>query len=112
MTIEIALEGYVEDCIGRENEEAQESLEKGWKEMEESRMQADQMRNQTRQQEMQQQMQMAIEDREDKQEHEINKIMVERGLDGMAATDKDEAKMREEQYKGNVQQKLNKDKGK
>ena len=80
--------------------------------MEESRMQADQMRNQTRQQELQQQMEMAYEDREDRQEHEINKIMVERGLDGMAAADKDEAKMREEQYKGNVQQKINKDKSK
>ena len=30
MTIEIALEGYVEDCIGRENEEAQKELDKAW----------------------------------------------------------------------------------
>ena len=109
---ELRLQDWLKVSLAETLGEAQESLEKGWKEMEESRMQADQMRNQTRQQEMQQQMQMAIEDREDKQEHEINKIMVERGLDGMAATDKDEAKMREEQYKGNVQQKLNKDKGK
>ncbi len=29
-TIHIALEGYVEDCIGRENEEAQKELEKAW----------------------------------------------------------------------------------
>ena len=30
MTIEIALEGYVEDCIGRENEESQKELDKAW----------------------------------------------------------------------------------
>ena len=30
MAIEIALEGYVEDCIGRENEEAQKELDKAW----------------------------------------------------------------------------------
>ena len=30
MTIEIALEGYVEDCLGRENEEAQKELDKAW----------------------------------------------------------------------------------
>ena len=29
-TIHIALEGYVEDCIGRENEEAQECLDEAW----------------------------------------------------------------------------------
>ena len=29
-TINNALEGYVEDCIGRENEEAQKELEKAW----------------------------------------------------------------------------------
>ncbi|MAH46771.1 hypothetical protein CMI37_13160 [Candidatus Pacearchaeota archaeon] len=109
---ELRLQDWLKVSLAETLGEAQESLEKGWKEMEEARMQADQMRNQTRQQELQQQMQMAIEDREDKQEHDINKIMVERGLDGMAATDKDEAKMREEQYKGSVQQKLNKDKNK
>ena len=109
---ELRIQDWLKVSLAETLGEAQEALEKGWKEMEESRMQADQMRNQTRQQELQQQMQMAYEDREDRQEHEINKIMVERGLDGMAAADKDEAKMREEQYKGNVQQKINKDKGK
>ena len=29
-TIHIALEGYVEDCIGRENEEVQKELDKAW----------------------------------------------------------------------------------
>ena len=29
-TIHIALEGYVEDCIGRENEEAQKELDEAW----------------------------------------------------------------------------------
>ena len=109
---ELRIQDWLKVSLAETLGEAQEALEKGWKEMEESRMKADQMRNQTRQQELQQQMEMAYEDREDRQEHEINKIMVERGLDGMAAADKDEAKMREEQYKGNVQQKINKDKSK
>ena len=29
-TLHIALEGYVEDCIGRDNEEAVQELDKAW----------------------------------------------------------------------------------
>ena len=108
---ELRLQDWLKVSLAETLGEAQEALEKGWTDMEQSRMQSDQMRNQTRQQELQQQREMAIEDREDKQEHEINKIYIERGFDGMAAADRDKAKIMEEQNKGNVQQQVNKNKG-
>ena len=109
---ELRLQDWLKVSLAGTLGEAQLALEKGWKDMEESRMKSDEMRNQLRQQQMQQQMEMAYEDREDRQEHDINKILIERSLDGMGQVDKEEAKMRQEQYKGNVQQRINKDKRK
>lgn len=109
---ELRLQDWLKVSLAETLGDAQLALEKGWKDMEEARMKTDQMRNETRQQELKQQMEMAYEDREDRQEHDINKILIERSLDGMGEVDKEEAKMRQEQYKGNVQQRINKDKGK
>ncbi len=68
--------------------EAQEVLKKGWKDVKEARIQADQIRSQSNTEKLKSQREGAIEDREDTQEHETNLALISAGAKGLQENQK------------------------
>lgn len=96
---ELRIQDWLKTRLAETLVEAEEALIKGWNEMEAARQRSDELRSQSQTEKIEAQKQMAIEDREDRQAHEIILKQMDIGGKGMVQTAKDEAQLMREQSK-------------
>jgi hypothetical protein len=94
---EMRIQDWLKTRLAETLVDAEEALIKGWNEMQKAQSQSDEMRSQSQTEKIEAQKEMALEDREDRQAHEMAMLQMKLGADGMKQGMKDENQLMRDQ---------------